>query len=136
MSSEPLRLFVLTRPTTWAAMGIVRLLPLCLLLAFTAVSDAPPDAALRAGALLGSLALVALFWWVERRCSRHDEPYRDGLLVIAASVSLGWMAMDIVFVLCAVILAQWISCVLALTGDPPARFQRLVAWFYRHRMYQ
>lgn len=136
MSSEPLRLFILTRPTTWAAMGLVRLFPLCGLLALTAISEIPPGAALRAGGLLGSLALAVLFWWVERRCSHDGQSYRDGLLVIAASVSCGWMFMDIVLVLCAVIVAQWVSCVLALTGDPAARFQRLVTWFYRHRMYQ
>lgn len=136
MSSEPLRLFALTRPTAWVATGIVRLLPLCWLLALAAVNDTQPSAPHWIGALIASLAITALLWWVERRCSRDDRSYRDGLLVIAASVSCGWMFMDIVFVLCAIIVAQCVSCVLALTLDAPARFQHLVAWFYRHRMYQ
>ncbi|HET6433431.1 hypothetical protein [Dyella sp.] len=136
MSSEPLRLFALTRPTTWLAMGTVRLMPLGLLLVRAATADTPVSAPVWMAALIASLAATALFWQVETRCSSDDQPYGRGLLVIAASVSCGWMAMDVLFVLCTVMAAQCVSCALALTPNPPARFQQLVAWFYRHRMYQ
>ncbi|OZB61534.1 MAG: hypothetical protein B7X33_02870 [Lysobacterales bacterium 13-68-4] len=136
MFLEPLRMFFLTRPLTFAASGTFRLSPLLAMLAWRAGGTAPPTQSWWLAAMMASVALIMLMHLVERRCSTPDRSFHGGLLVIAASVSSGWMALDVLLVLAALLLAQAIACLLALGGDPPEDFQELVLTFYRHRLLQ
>lgn len=136
MFLEPLRMFFLTRPLTFAASGTFRLSPLLAMLAWRAGGTAPPTQSWWLAAMMASVALIMLMYLVERRCSTPDRSFHGGLLVIAASVSSGWMALDVLLVLAALLLAQAIACLLALGGDPPEDFQELVLTFYRHRLLQ
>lgn len=136
MFLEPLRMFFLTRPLTFAASGTFRLSPLLAMLAWRAGGTAPPTHSWWLAAMMASVALIMLMHLVERRCSTPDRSFHGGLLVIAASVSSGWMALDVLLVLAALLLAQAIACLLALGGDPPEDFQELVLTFYRHRLLQ
>ena len=134
MFLEPLRMFFLTRPLTLAASAMFRLSPLLALLAWHAGDTAPPSRTWWIGAVTASVALVVLMHAVERRCSTSDRSFHGGLLVIAASVSSGWIVLDVLLVLVALLFAQGIACLLALSGDPPEDFQELVLTFYRHRL--
>jgi hypothetical protein len=136
MSHEPLRMFFLTRPLTLLASGLFRLAPLLTLLVWAAWRDTTPTPLRWVEAGAATTALIALMVMVERRCSTPDRSFRGGLLVIAASMSFGWLFFDILFVLAALLFTQAAACALALGRDPPERFRELVSAFHQHRMLQ
>lgn len=136
MSLEPLRMFFLTRPLTFLASGLFRLAPMLALLVWVAWCNTTPTTTqwLETGAASGTL--IVLMYLVERRCSTPDRSFRGGLLVIAASVSSGWLFFDVLFVLAALLFTQMAACVLALGRDPAERYRELVSAFHQHRMLQ
>lgn len=132
MSPEPLRIYNLTRVQMWFAVVCLRAAPLLVALAWSrhgAVSWEWWGAALGA-----SLLLQAIFFLVERRCSSPAMPYDHGLLIVSASVSIGWMYVDTLLVLAAVTATQFVSCALALMPEAPARYLGLAHWFHRNRV--
>lgn len=131
----PLRLFFLTRPLTSVAIGMLRLWPVLGVTAGAALVG-PPPLEVWLAACLATAVSAALMYAVERRCRSPELPFRDGLLVIAASVSLGWMFFDILFVLAGLVVAQLVACVIAVTPRAPQRYRQLVSTFYRFRMLQ
>lgn len=136
MSLEPLRMFFLTRPLTFLASGLFRLAPMLALLVWVAWRGTTPTTPqwMEAGAATG--ALIVLMHLVERRCSTPDRSFHGGLLVIAASVSSGWLFLDVLFVLIALLFTQAAACALALGRDPPERFRELVSAFHQRRTLQ
>ncbi len=136
MFLEPLRMFFLTRPLTFAAAATFRLSPVLGMLAWRTAAAAPPTHRWWLAAVMATLTLIVLMYLVERRCSTPERSFHGGMLVIAASVSSGWLALDVLLILAALLFAQAIACLLALGGDPPEDFQELVLAFYRHRLLQ
>jgi hypothetical protein len=125
-------MYRLTRPQMWFAVVFVRASPLLAVLAWSrheAVSWG-----IWGAALCASLLLQGIFFFVERRCSSPEMPYHRGLLIVSASVSIGWMYFDTLLVLAAVTSAQLVSCAFALMPNAPARYLGLAHWFQRNRV--
>ncbi|WP_063673182.1 hypothetical protein [Dyella thiooxydans] len=131
---EPLRMFFLTRPLTFAAAGLFRLSPLVGVSAWHAVVRRPPTHGWWLAAWTASAALIVLMAVVERRCSTRDRSFHGGMLVIAASTSSRWIVPDLLLVPASLLFAQAIACLIALGSDPAQEFQELVHAFYRHRL--
>lgn len=122
----------MTRPQMWFAVACLRAAPLLAALAWSRHEALPWGSW---GAALGaSLLLQLAFFFVERRCSSPAMPYDHGLLIVSASVSIGWMYFDTLLVLAAVTATQLVSCALALMPEAPARYLGLVHWFHRNRV--
>ncbi|HEV2681423.1 MAG TPA: hypothetical protein VGV14_13045 [Rhodanobacter sp.] len=134
MSSEPLRMYALTRPLTFLAVATVRSSPLLAMSIASIRVDV--SIAMWVAAFVATIVLVFALIMVERRCSTADLPYQRGLLIVGVSLSCGWMFFDTLLVLLGVILVQLISCFLALAPSAPVRYHHLVLGFYRHRMRQ
>ncbi|HEU4669815.1 MAG TPA: hypothetical protein VFR91_03875 [Dyella sp.] len=131
---DPLRMFFLTRPLTFAAAALFRLSPLLGACAWHLAGSRPPTAAWWIAAWVGSALLIVLMAVVERRCGTRDRSFHGGMLVIAASSSSRWIVPDLLLVPASLVFAQAFACLLALGEDPPQEFQQLVHAFYRHRL--
>jgi amino acid transporter len=93
--------------------------------------------------LIWPFGMIALAFYAQRRCSSERMHFRDGLLWITASMMTGWVYMSFLTVWPALLVAFWGSVFFAIYGDlnrapgySPARWHRLVSYFYRNRMRQ
>jgi hypothetical protein len=89
------------------------------------------------------VAFQGLFWLARRRCSSASLSVWRGLLKItrAMTVGVGLMSMFVAVpcVMAAILISIGASLVSLFDGDAEKaqlRFQNLVAWFDRNRMYQ
>lgn len=132
MSSQPLRVFGLTRPLMWFSVMLLRASPLLAAMVLSRYMDIPYGIWIAAFGL--ALLLQTMFFFVERRCSSPGLSYYRGLLVVAASVSTGWGYFDPFLVCAAVTAAQLLSCGFAVSKNAPERYLGLVRWFHRSRV--
>lgn len=131
---EPLRMFFLTRPLTFAAAGLFRLMPLIGVSAWHLAAPRQPAHGGWLAAWVATAALIMLMAVVERRCSTRERSFHGGMLVIAASTSSRWVVPDLLLVPASLLFAQAIACLIALGREPAQAFQELVHAFYRHRL--
>jgi hypothetical protein len=94
-------------------------------------------------ALFGILLIQNLLWIAQRRCSRDDLTYWEGLLVVSAATTTGIMPVTLVLSSCVLLFTVAASFVFALTHDrthplrdASIRFARLVIAIYRRRLYR
>jgi hypothetical protein len=90
-----------------------------------------------------SASSCAAVLFAARQCSSEHFTFRQGLLFIASFMMTGWGALSAVFVFPALLFASALAVVLGVAGLPAGGrqasavwFQRVVAFFHRHRMVQ
>ena len=92
---------------------------------------------------LVTTGLIQLVLWVtQRRCSRQDLSYWEGLLVVAASVTTGEDLRSLFRSCCLLFAVVIISALFALDHDPrhvarhaQLRFGSLIVWLHRQRLW-
>ena len=94
-------------------------------------------------ALAGVAALHVAFWFTRRQCSAPDLSCGNGLLLITAYRTMGVGALSVLIAVPSAIVAILTSFIIALIGIvrgdssfAPRQFRRLLAFFYRYRLYQ
>ena len=88
-------------------------------------------------------AFQALFQFACRRCASPDFGVWDGLLYVAAYMTVGVGFLSMLIAAPSVLIAMLASVGIALAAPvgangalAPARYLSLVRWFGKHRMYQ
>jgi hypothetical protein len=95
---------------------------------------------------LESLVIIGLIqivlWMTQRRCSREDLSYWEGLLVVAGSVTTGENVMSVFRACCLLFAVVIISALFALDHDPryaardaQLRFGSLIVWLHKHGLW-
>jgi hypothetical protein len=114
-------------------------LPVCL----AATTDRADVPAFWLASLFWPVALAGMWVYAKRRCTSDHIRFNDGLLWVTASMSTGWLYFSFFFVLPVLFVVFFGAVLIALYGDvrraparSPARYQRLVHYFYRNRMRQ
>ncbi len=99
--------------------------------------------ALRFASLVWPAMVAAGFWYANRRCGDPRQSYLTGLSWITQFTMTGWTYLSFATVMPALLAAFLGSVAIAIVGDirrapsyAPARWWRLVGFFYRHRMVQ
>jgi hypothetical protein len=89
------------------------------------------------------IAFQGLLWVARRQCSTSNLGVWDGWLYVTGSMTIGIGGMSLIIAVPCTAAAVLITAGIALIGlleREPAkaqgRFQRMVSWFVRHRMYQ
>lgn len=101
----------------------------------------PQDELLQAAAITFFLLLCMAY--ARKRCANERMGYWRGVLIVAGSMTAGWVYFSMVFVFPALLYLSIMSVLYALLGDlrgrpelAPGSFQKLVLRFYEHRMHQ
>ena len=125
----------------WAALVIVSIFPF-LIVSGEFFDSGHVTAALPAF-LMMVIAFQGLLWLARRQCSTSALGVWDGWLYVAGSMTIGVGGMSfLIAVPCtaaAVLVTAGIALISLFEKGPakaPQRFQRMVSWFVRHRMYQ
>ena len=136
----PVRVGLHIHVYVWLSLIVISVLPFFVGVWLTL--DAGPLESLVAGLSL-IVAVQVLFWIARRECTDEALTFREGLLIVAASMAIGVGWISVLLTLPALAATVTIASAYSLAGlirrSPefaPDRYKRLVAWFQRHRMYQ
>jgi hypothetical protein len=141
MASTRVRVSGFAHVYTWLFLALLSTWPLAVP-ALTARHSFVP-ASTWASALAAVVSIQALFWYVRFRCSNQSLSYWNGLLIVSASMSTGWVQMSFLFVLPSLLVVFLASVLFAayaevrrVPAEAAVRFQALLMWFYGNRMRQ
>jgi hypothetical protein len=126
---------------TWLFAAILSIWPLAIPMLAARHSFVPPSTWVNA--FIAVVVIQAIFWYVRVRCSDQNLSYWNGLLIVSASMSTGWVQMSFLIVLPSLLVVFLASLLLAayaevrrVPEEAATRFQSLLRWFYTNRMRQ
>lgn len=132
MPTSVVRVNPLTQLLALSASGVLRGLPL-LWLALHA-RHAPVSKPMWWSAAAASVGIQALLLLAARRCSGERMSFGQGLLLVAASMTTGWLYWDMLVVVLAVWSIHLASCVLAVLPRAAEHYAALVGVVFRSRL--